>query len=160
MSRFRQFNTVFDVTWTKWLEAIRPVFGWNGLPMATHMGELRSNEQQHQRTRAGQYIHKQIVSSKDSGWDKVKVSINFTGLLISSSEAYVWVWHDTADDCGDLCDANVKFLREVATIEVKQPASSKIKVRPRFIFQNCTKPGSEFCSKSCTASDRCVPPRV
>jgi hypothetical protein len=73
----------------------------------------------------------------------------------------VSIWHDAADDCGSLCDLNVRFLKQVAEIEKseltrKEPMA--IYVRPRFIFQRCD-PDSDKkgrCAKTCTVNGKCA----
>lgn len=85
------------------------------------------------------------------------VEIDFKGLLPQTAKPAVWIWHDAADDCGSLCDANVDFLKQVAATQVKHGGKTKMVVRPRFIFQPCSEKGTEQqCAETCTDNQKCA----
>jgi hypothetical protein len=89
----------------------------------------------------------------------VKLKVDFRNLLKKADLVNVSIWHDAADDCGTLCDLNVRFLKQIAKVEKARKEPMAINVRPRFIFQDCD-PGSAKngrCAKTCTANGKCAP---
>ena len=102
-------------------------------------------------------LREDFASATKTGTKHMAVKVDFSGLLPKTAAPVVWIWHDTADDCGALCDANVDFLKQVAATQVKHGAKSRMVVRPRFIFQPCSEKGSEQqCSQTCTANGKCA----
>ena len=88
------------------------------------------------RTCAAKLLREQFRKETKSGTKHMTVKVDFSGLLPKTAQPAVWIWHDAADDCGSLCDANVAFLKQVAATQVKHAGKTNIAVRPRFIFQH------------------------
>lgn len=84
------------------------------------------------------------------------MNADFTNLILPRIQAVVEIWHDVSDSCGSLCDLNTDFLGEIADVEATRE-DPRFFVQPRFVFQECTDPGSEICASSCTANGRCAP---
>ena len=100
------------------------------------------------------------VAAQASG-QGAKVFIDFSGLLPFQRQPNITIWHDTADDCGTLCDESVAFLRSVAEVESARDKKTPglFRVQPRFLFQPCPYPNtanSTLCQEYCTPSGRCA----